>query len=545
MYFNSLSNSFNNFNIKKNIIDKNIQYEISVSIDFEKNVNTSYLYVKNSDGKIISTKSINEYSSFYNEVSNSIKLISNFISDTETIYVYILVDNNTDNNESFKVSNIKFNKINNQINKMDIFDIDSILKKEKSNWKKSILPYIKINSNSDFLYPLIENTYNEDEIIAMIGVLLGNKLTMGNKVSEFEKEFAKKIGSKYAVMVNSGSSANLLALSVLCNKKRSKYLEKGSKVLVPAVCWSTSVWPIIQLGMIPVFVDVHSQTLNMNLDKMEELLKNDNNIKGVVGVHIMGNCTNMERLINLVTKYDLLFMEDTCEALGSIYKQRYLGTFSSFGTFSFYYSHHITTVEGGMVTCDSDEDYELLKCLRAHGWSRFLKDKKEYEKEYPDIDPRFLFVNVGYNLRPMEIQGAMGLVQLSKLSNKNNIRNMNRDKIVEKILNHPKNKNIITSVNAETDCIPAWFNICFFLNEKYNYNKYLEYLTKQGIENRPVVTGNFVRQPAFKMLDLNYNPNDFPGAEKIHFRGFFIGASCKLLNEEHIEKIVDIMFDAF
>jgi len=281
---------------------------------------------------------------------------------------------------------------------------------------------------------------------------------MGNKVELFEKEFAKYIGSKYAVMVNSGSSANLLSMAVATNYLRSNKLNIGDKILIPAICWSTSVWPIIQMGLIPVFVDIDPLTLNMDINDCKKKITKE--VKGIVSVHILGNCTNMDELMKIVRQHNLFLMEDTCESLGSKYKNKYLGTFGDFGTYSFYYSHHITTIEGGMVTCNSDEDYELLKCLRSHGWSRHCKNKEKYEKENPDIDPRFLFINVGYNLRPMEIQGAMGLIQLAKLEQKNNCRNQNHLLIVDKIINDPRNKNYITTVKKMDNLSIAWFNIC-------------------------------------------------------------------------------------
>ena len=228
---------------------------------------------------------------------------------------------------------------------------------------------------------------------------------MGKNVYNFEKQFASFVGSKYAVMVNSVSSANLLAMSVGSNFARKNCLKPGDKVIVPNICWSTSVWPIIQMQLVPVFVDVDEKTLNIDIDKLEKAITPD--IRGIVAVHILGNCTNMERLMKIVRDNNLFLMEDTCESLGSLYNNKMLGTFGDFGTYSFYYSHHITTIEGGMVVCNNHDDYELLRCLRAHGWSRDFKDKEKLEEMYNDVDPRFLFVNLGYNLRPMETKGAM------------------------------------------------------------------------------------------------------------------------------------------
>ena len=398
--------------------------------------------------------------------------------------------------------------------------------------------------NSKF-YPLIENTYGTDEIEGLIEVILSDKLTMGENVLKFEKMFANYLGTKYAVMVNSGSSANLLALAAATNFKRNHRLNPGDKVLVPSVCWSTSVWPIIQNNLIPVFLDVNQYTLNIDVEEIEKNI--DEKTKGMVAVHIMGNSTHMDQLMKIVKKHNLVLIEDTCESLGSTYNNKYLGTFGDFGSFSFYFSHHITTIEGGMVCCNTQEDYELLKCLRAHGWSRnqSLENRIKYETQHPDIDNRFLFINIGYNLRPMEMQGKMGIIQLGKLTEKNNNRNYNRLRINDKIKEHPRNKGFLELCHHTNNCNPAWFSICLFLTEKYKhlYKDYLNYLTSCGIENRPIVTGNFVRQPVFKELNLNYEPTDFPGAEKVHECGFFIGSSCNILSNEKIEHLVNLMLD--
>lgn len=412
-----------------------------------------------------------------------------------------------------------------------------------TTWQSLVFDEINIECNNGFDFPLIENTYGKEEIIKMMEVLTTNKLTMGKNVEKFEKEFAEYVGANYAVMVNSGSSANLISMAVATNYKRKNQLKRGDKIIVPNVCWSTSVWPIIQMGLEPVFVDVDPTTMNMDISELEKLITPE--IKGIVAVHILGNSTNMDELMEIVNKNNLFLMEDTCESLGSTYNNKMLGTFGSFGTYSFYYSHHITTIEGGMVVCNDEEDYELLKCLRAHGWTRFLKDKKELEECYQEVDSRFLFVNVGYNFRPMETQGAMGQVQLKKLDEKNRSRIFNHDNLVEKIINDKRNTGILTSPVATENCKPAWFALTFVISEEYkhHYKSFLEYLTTNKVENRPVVTGNFARQPIFKLMNLEIEPSSYKGAEVLHTRGFFIGLSCNDLTESKMDKLVDIFFN--
>ena len=395
-----------------------------------------------------------------------------------------------------------------------------------------------INDDNLFSYPLSEKTYNHEEINAMVEVFLNDKLTMGNNVISFEKEFAEYIGSNYAVMVNSGSSANLLAMAVLTNFKYKNKLNVGDKIIVPTVCWSTSVWPIMQMGLVPVFVDIDLETLNADMSKVELLLSSDSKIKGMVVVHILGNCTNMTKIMELKKKYNLIIMEDTCESLGSTYKNKYLGTFGECGTYSFYFSHHITTIEGGMVVTDDEEIYELLKCLRAHGWSRGQK----FFENTNNVDNRFCFINIGYNLRPMETQAAMGRVQLKKLKFQNLNRKKNYQRIIKKIKNSGSDKLIHFIEQTNSDCI--WFSIPFILNSKYDKKLYLNLLENNNIETRPIVTGNFTRQPVFSYLDIDCKPESFVNAEIIHNQGFFIGLPAFELSDIKIETLVNILLSS-
>lgn len=382
---------------------------------------------------------------------------------------------------------------------------------------------------------LVEKTYDDEDIQAMVNVFKGDKFTMGKKVREFELEFSKKFNFNYSVMVNSGSSANLLALSVLCNPKRKKHLKKGDKVLVPAVCWSTSVYPIVQNGLIPIFMDSNPETLNINAEDINKY----NNIKGIVLVHILGNSTNMEKVMKIVKEKDLIVLEDTCESLSSKYNNKFLGGFGDMGSFSFYFSHHMTTIEGGMITCKTKEDYKLLLCLRAHGWSRYTNES------YEGVNDKFCFINFGYNFRPMETQAAMGLVQLKKLDKRNTIRKKNYVNITSSIINDYRNYNIFTKAKKTDNCNPQWFAIVLFLSKKYiKYREdFMKYLDSNGIDNRPVVTGNFTRQPVIKMIDNNIDPLLYSGAEIIHNQGIYIGCpTFKIYSQDEIQKIVDVLY---
>lgn len=388
-------------------------------------------------------------------------------------------------------------------------------------------------------FPLGQDTHDPQDILCMVKSLLGGDFTMGSTVSRFESEFADSVGSRHAVMVNSGSSANLLALAALTNHKCGK-LKAGDEILVPAVCWSTSVWPIIQCGMKPVFVDVCPNTLNMDLD--DPKAKISPRTRGVMAVHVLGNTTDMAKLVSICRRDNLVLIEDSCEALGSKFAGKHLGTFGSIGTYSFYYSHHITTMEGGMLVTDDDDLYELLKCLRAHGWTRQLRDldREKIEAEHPDLDPRFTFVNLGYNVRPLEVQAAMGLNQLAKLENKNANRKANYARIKAKLSDERNDFLAFPTEMQEADV--AWFGVALFIKDKnIGLSDYLGRLTACGVENRPIVTGNMVRQPVIQDLYPDLDPRGFPGAEYVHEKGFFIGLSCTPMTDERVEDLVEIL----
>ena len=262
-----------------------------------------------------------------------------------------------------------------------------------------------------------------------------------------------------------------------------------------------------------------------------------------MAVHILGNAAPMADVRDLVDEHGLLLIEDTCESLGSRFGDRFLGTLGDFGSYSFYYSHHITTGEGGMVVCETLDDYDLLKCLRAHGWARELSNRAEIERANPDIDPRFLFVNAGYNLRPLEVQAAFGHCQLDRLAGMNRIRNENRERMIAALESHPRWRRQFGFPRASAGIEPVWFGFVALLDAKLagGYRGYLRHLSSEGIENRPVVSGNFTRQPAIARLGIRCDPRDFPGAEEISRRGFFAGLHTEPLSAQKIDRVVTIM----
>lgn len=407
-------------------------------------------------------------------------------------------------------------------------------KLETKYLEKLIIKYSKKNSNSKNKYPLIGQPFNSTDIIAGAEILLKGRITMSEITKKFEVQFAKYLGTKYALMVNSGSSANLLALSSLVNPKNKEKLKLNDECILPALCWSTSLWPIVQAGMKPKFADVSTKTFNIDLDDLEK--KITKKTKAIVAVHVLGNSTDMKRLMSIVKKNKLALVEDTCESLGSKYSGKFLGTFGRYGTYSFYVSHQISAGEGGMIVCNDYRDYEIIHRLRAHGWDRGLKSKS---------NNNFNFVNSGFNLRPLDLTAAIGFNQFKRLNLMSNIRKSNRKKIIESIKASPKFKDQLEFLQPIKNLKPSWFGLPMLINKKYlkNKNKYLSYLNKNGIETRPIISGNFVNQPSVKLYKLNHKNEKFKGAQEIEDRGFFIGLDTKKITQMEINLLKDKLLD--
>ena len=293
---------------------------------------------------------------------------------------------------------------------------------------------------------------------------------MASYTREFEKDFAKKIGAKYALMVNSGSSANLLATFAAGNPLRKKSFKRGDEVLIPALCWSTSLWPLVQFGLKPVFVDIDIKTLNINIDDLKKITSKS---KAIMLINVLGISSDLFLINRIAKEKDLIVIEDNCESLGSKLKNKNLGTFGDFGTFSFYYSHQITSGEGGMVVCSNKDDYNILFALRSHGWlggtrfyNRDLKLYNEYAKKNPNLDPRYIFINSGFNLRPTDIQGAIAHNQFKRLTKLKLQRNINRNLIINEIRNSKKWNNQFKFIEIPKNIKPSWMGFPILLSKK-------------------------------------------------------------------------------
>ena len=373
------------------------------------------------------------------------------------------------------------------------------------------------------IYSLSDDTWDQEEIDAINEVVESGQFTMGPKTKEYEKKFADYFGVKYAVMVNSGSSANLIAIASLIYSGR---LNKGDEVIVPAVSWSTTYFPIYQHNLKLKFVDINLDTLNLDLTKIENAVTKKT--KAILAVNLLGNPNDFNRLNKICKKHNLLLIEDNCEALGAKHNNKYTGTFGIIGTFSTFYSHHICTMEGGVAVTDDEELYHYMLSLRAHGWTRDLpKGSKIYQKSDNEFYESWNFILPGYNLRPLEIEAAIGIKQIEKIDKIIETRRKNADYFVEMFKD---NKNI--SIQKEIGD-SSWFGFAIIVkNElKGKRDKIVEKLKENGIEVRPIVAGNFTRNPVINFMDHEICGN-LDNADYIHDNGFFIGNHSVEIKEE-------------
>jgi len=389
---------------------------------------------------------------------------------------------------------------------------------------------------SKYFYPLLANPYRDKDINSAIKILKSKKLTAGPITKNFEKVFKKKIKVDNSLMVNSGSSANLLALQCLINPYRKKSLRPGDEVLIPSLCWSTSLWPIIQSGLRPKFVDIDKNTLNIDLEDLES--KITKKTKAILIVHVLGNSTNMDKLMKIKNKNNLILIEDTCESLGSKYKNKYLGTFGEISSYSFYTSHQISSGEGGMVCCKDSDDYEIIKSLRAHGWSRGLRNEKKISTKNKHLDNRFIFYNSGFNLRPTDISASIGLSQFKDLDQFIKVRSYNRKQILNAIKKKSLNEHICV-IKENKHVKASWFGLPVILSKKINRKKFINKIEKLGVETRPILSGNFLKQPAIKKYKINIKLN-LKNSDFVNDRGFFIGLPTKKIDPKIVTKLVKV-----
>jgi CDP-6-deoxy-D-xylo-4-hexulose-3-dehydrase len=362
---------------------------------------------------------------------------------------------------------------------------------------------------------LTSSTWDEEEKKAILEVLESGMFTMGKRVKEFERTFADYFGMKYAVMANSGSSANLIAVAALFYRKENS-LKRGDEVIVPCISWATTFHPLQQYGLRLKFVDIDLHTLNYDIEELKKAISKAT--KMIVAVSILGNPCQFDEIIKICDENNIILFEDNCESMGAKFKGKYAGTFGLVNTFSTFFSHHISTMEGGLVLTDDKEIYNLLKSIRNHGWTRDQdEDSPIFQKRDDDFFEAYRFILPGYNVRPGEIHGAIGLKQLPKLENFIKIRRANAGHFVNLFKNDKRF--IIQKEIGES----SWFCFTMIINPEAAANraKVLKKLKDAGIDYRIITGGNLLRHDVIKHYD--YTVTKCTNADIAHYNGFFVG----------------------
>lgn len=378
-------------------------------------------------------------------------------------------------------------------------------------------------------YTLASSTWDDKEYSAIQRVIDSDMFTMGKEVAHYEKDFAEFFGSKYALMVSSGSTANLLMIaSLFFTKNESLKLKRGDEIIVPAVSWSTTYFPLQQYGLKVKFVDIDLGTLNMDLDKLEAAITE--NTRAILSVNLLGNPNDYTRMNEIIAGRDIFILEDNCESMGATIDGKQAGTFGVMGTYSSFFSHHIATMEGGCVVTDDEELYHILLCIRAHGWTRNLPkfNKVTGEKSDDHFEESFKFVLPGYNVRPLEMSGALGIEQLKKLPNFIEVRRKNAELFKSLFSGHPY-INIQKEIGES-----SWFGFSLILKENAPYKRadLVKLLIENGVECRPIVTGNFLKNTeVLEYFDYEVS-GTFEAAEYLDKNGLFVGNHQRLISQE-------------
>ena len=365
-------------------------------------------------------------------------------------------------------------------------------------------------------YELASSTWGTEEIDAMQRVIKSGMFTMGENVRAFEAAFAKQFGTKHALMVGSGSAANLVGVGALFHAK-DRPLQRGDEVIVPAISWSTTYYPLQQYGLRLRFVDVELDTLNFDVSKLEAALTKKTRM--VVAVSILGNPCALDVMRAFCDKHGLILFEDNCESMGATLNGRQCGTFGHIGTFSTFFSHHISTMEGGVIVTDDTDLFHVAKSMRAHGWTRDLPaDTTIYDRRDDDFYEAYRFILPGYNARPLELSGAIGIEQLKKLDRLIEIRRKNAELWVK--LMSGDERFIIQREHGRS----SWFAFTVILNPKMNIDraKVMAALKKADIGYRIITGGCFLRHDVIKYFDYD-TVGEIVHANTAHDRGFFVG----------------------
>ena len=375
---------------------------------------------------------------------------------------------------------------------------------------------------------LVKDTIDSDDIKKLISWLETNpRLTKGDLNVKFEKEWSEWLGKKYSVFVNSGSSANLAALySLLLSGKL-----RNNKIIVPAVSWVTTVTPAVQFGMEPIMCECDEDNLGLNIEHLKQIIK-EHDPSSIILVHVLGFPNHMNEIVELCKEHDIRLIEDTCESIGSEYEGKKLGTFGDLSTFSFYFGHHMSTIEGGMISTDDEELYHILLSIRSHGWDRDLPKSKQIElrEKYNigDFRSLYTFYYPGFNLRATDLQAFIGLEQLKKLDLIVKNRNLNYQKYHEGI------KNNEWKINPPKDSFISNFSYPVITK---NIKVLVEKLTENNVECRPLICGSINEHPFWYE---RYGKQDLPISKKVHEYGLYLPNNHQMTVEE-IDKVINIV----
>jgi len=398
----------------------------------------------------------------------------------------------------------------------------------------------KNDASYHYWYPLGYASYGEEEILSALDSLVNFKTTMSKKCEKFEDDFSSFVGADFSVFLNSGSSADLLAISSVV-KSPIFDLNVGDRVLVPAITWPTQIWSIRQAGLVPVLFDCDRYTFNPDITTVpEEVLVE---CKAIFITHILGSCADMDTLMEFCQKYDLILLEDTAESLGASYNQKMLGTFGCCSVYSTFFSHHITTIEGGVVVTNNEDLNLQLRLMRSHGWARALGWEKSKTfaslrgfdlNDYSDIDSRYMFVDDGFNLRPNEITASFGIEQLKRLNN----FNAKRKHLSNLFYDQLRSLRFIHGPAVVDKCDPCFMALPMRINEGENLKELIAHLETRGVETRPLIAGNIQRHPVAKRIQLECATSELDGSDYHHTHSFYVG-----LTPFHSESDIHNLFD--
>ena len=380
-------------------------------------------------------------------------------------------------------------------------------------------------------WSLMDNAVTDSDKLDLVRfILTSDRYTNGPKVREFEQEWSNWLGSKYSLMVSSGSTANFLLVAAV---KEKFGLKNGDKVLLPACTWVTNVSPIFQLGLQPVFCDVNIQNFSFDIEHMLQIRQHHPDIKMIFVSHLLGFSAETERYKEIFPQ--AIIIDDICESHGCLApdgKRR--GADSLGATFSFYFGHHMTTVEGGMVSTNDPDLYELMRMKRSHGLARESGNLDKYKNQHPEIHPQFLFMTDGYNFRSSDLNAVLGLSQLKRLDDNILIRRENFTKFVGIISEHAdKFYQIDLQQQNSNFCFP------FIAKEKETISKLKLAFDNNNVEHRPVIGGNLLRQPFLKGYDFGATKETYT-ADLINDHGLYIGNS-QFVGNEHLNLLSNIL----